>query len=97
MGDYYDYEEEEERERQEEEIQQLKDNADAQMREYYNNNPKAKASLNRTMLITFGVICAIILWDIHKRFLRVGLIATWIAVIGYGVIVGWNASLMMLV
>jgi hypothetical protein len=43
-----------------------------------------------------ALICAVILWDIHKRFLRVGMITSWIAVIGYSGIVIWNASLMTL-
>ncbi|MGD0794034.1 MAG: hypothetical protein ABR958_00370 [Dehalococcoidales bacterium] len=30
------------------------------------------------------------------RFPRVGIIASWIAVIGYAVIVAWNASLILL-
>jgi hypothetical protein len=43
-----------------------------------------------------ALVCAIILWDVHRRFRRVGLIAAWIAVVGYTGIVVWNASLMML-
>jgi len=46
---------------QEEEIQKIKDKADARMREYYNNNPKAKSNLNKIMMKTFGAICFIIL------------------------------------
>ncbi|MHB8105533.1 MAG: DUF5658 family protein [Dehalococcoidales bacterium] len=45
--------------------------------------------------IVGGVLCAVLLWDIHRRFPKVGLIATWIAVIGYGAIVLWNTSLVL--
>ena len=43
-----------------------------------------------------ALLCAFILWDIYKRFPRVAVIATWIAVAGYGVIVVWNSSLFFL-
>ena len=46
--------------------------------------------------IVGALVCAFILWDIHRRFPRVGVIASWIAVIGYAVIVTWNASLILL-
>jgi Domain of unknown function (DUF5658) len=46
--------------------------------------------------IVGAFICAVILWDVHRRFPRLGLIATWIAVIGCGAIVLWNASLVLL-
>jgi hypothetical protein len=46
--------------------------------------------------IVGALLCAFILWDVHRRFPRVGLIAAWIAVIGYAVIVMWNASLILL-
>ena len=44
-----------------------------------------------------ALLCAFILWDVHRRFPRVGIIATWIAVAGYAVIVRWNTSLILLV
>ena len=44
-----------------------------------------------------ALLCAFILWDVHRRFPRVGIIATWIAVAGYAVIVLWNTSLILLV
>jgi hypothetical protein len=44
-----------------------------------------------------AMLCAFILWDVHRRFPRVGRIATWIAVSGYAVIVIWNTSLILLV
>jgi hypothetical protein len=43
-----------------------------------------------------ALLCAFILWDIYRRFPRVAVIATWIAVTGYGVIVLWNTSLLLL-
>ena len=39
------------------------------------------------------LLCAVILWDIYKRFPRVALISTWCFVVFYGVIVIWNLSL----
>jgi hypothetical protein len=42
------------------------------------------------------LLCALILWDIYRRFPRVAVIAAWIAVIGYGIIVIWNTSLIFL-
>ena len=41
-------------------------------------------------------ICAIILWDVYRRFPKVGTIAAWVAVFGYGAIVIWNTSLILL-
>jgi hypothetical protein len=46
--------------------------------------------------IVGALLCAFILWDVYKRFPRVGVIATWIAVAGYGIIVVWNSSLFLL-
>jgi hypothetical protein len=43
-----------------------------------------------------ALLCAFILWDVHRRFPRVGRIAAWIAVSGYAVIVLWNTSLVLL-
>jgi len=43
-----------------------------------------------------ALLCAFILWDIYKRFPRVAVITTWIAVAGYGIIVVWNSSLFLL-
>lgn len=43
-----------------------------------------------------ALVCAFILWDIYKRFPRVAVIATWVAVAGYGIIVVWNSSLFLL-
>ena len=46
--------------------------------------------------IVGSLLCAFILWDIYKRFPRIAVITTWIAVVGYGVIVAWNSSLFLL-
>jgi hypothetical protein len=43
-----------------------------------------------------ALLCALILWDIYRRFSRLATIATWIAVVGYGVIVAWNISLFLI-
>ncbi len=43
-----------------------------------------------------ALLCALILWDVHRRFPRVGLIASYIAVTGYAVIVLWNTTLILL-
>jgi hypothetical protein len=40
-----------------------------------------------------ALLCALILWDVYRRFPRLASIVTWIAVAGYGVIVAWNMSL----
>jgi hypothetical protein len=47
--------------------------------------------------IVGALVCAIILWDVHRRFPRLGLIATWIAVTGCAAIVLWNASQVLLI
>ncbi len=46
--------------------------------------------------IAGALLCAFILWDVHRRFPRVAIISTWIGVIGYAVIVVWNTSLILL-
>jgi hypothetical protein len=43
--------------------------------------------------IVGSLFCAFVLWDIHKRHQKLAVVATWIAVIGYGAIVLWNSSL----
>ena len=43
-----------------------------------------------------ALLCAYILWDIYKRFPKVAIIATWIAVVGYGAIVLWNSSMFLI-
>ena len=44
-----------------------------------------------------AVLCACILWDVHRRFPRLGIIATSVAVGGYVLIVLWNVSIVLLV
>jgi len=39
------------------------------------------------------LLCAVILWDIYKRYPRVALLSTWCFVVFYGAIVIWNLSL----
>ncbi|MGD1120023.1 MAG: DUF5658 family protein [Dehalococcoidales bacterium] len=46
--------------------------------------------------IVGSLLCAFILWDVFKRFPRVGVIAAWVAVLAYGAIVIWNTSLILL-
>jgi hypothetical protein len=46
--------------------------------------------------IVGSLLCALILWDVYRRYPRVGTIAAWIAVIGYAAIVAWNAGLILL-
>jgi hypothetical protein len=47
--------------------------------------------------IVGALLCALILWDVYRHFPRVGIIATLIAVIGYGGIVVWNSSIFLMV
>ena len=47
--------------------------------------------------IVGALLCALILWDVYRHFPRVGVIAAWVAVIGYGGIVLWNSSLFLMV
>jgi hypothetical protein len=42
-----------------------------------------------------ALLVAFILWDIYRRFPKVAVVATWVAVIGYFGIVLWNASLFL--
>jgi hypothetical protein len=44
-----------------------------------------------------ALLCAFILWDIYRHFPKMAVITTWIAVVGYGVIVVWNTSLFLLI
>jgi hypothetical protein len=43
-----------------------------------------------------ALLCAFILWDVYRRYPKVAIIATWVAVAGYGIIVIWNTSLILL-
>ena len=40
-----------------------------------------------------ALLCAVILWDIYRRYPKVALISTSFFVVCYGVIVLWNLSL----
>jgi hypothetical protein len=46
--------------------------------------------------IVGAFLCALILWDVHRHYPKLGIIASWVAVIGYGIIVSWNAALILL-
>jgi hypothetical protein len=39
-----------------------------------------------------ALLCALILWDIYRRFPKLAVIATWCCVVIYGGIVLWNSS-----
>jgi hypothetical protein len=43
-----------------------------------------------------SLLCAFILWDVYGRLPRLAAAITWIAVGGYGIIVAWNMSLLLL-
>ncbi|HTY81226.1 MAG TPA: DUF5658 family protein [Dehalococcoidales bacterium] len=63
-------------------------------------NPILEPMVGRTgfmiIKIVGSLLCALILWDVWRRYPRVGTIAAWIAVIGYAAIVVWNAGLILL-
>jgi hypothetical protein len=40
------------------------------------------------------LLCALILWDIYRRYPRLALVSTSLFTIGYGVIVSWNLMLL---
>jgi hypothetical protein len=42
-----------------------------------------------------ALLCALILWDIHKRFPRLAKVATWCCVVFYGAVVIWNSSFLL--
>jgi hypothetical protein len=49
------------------------------------------------LLKIFGALfCALVLWDVYTRNHKIALVVTWIATIGYGVIVLWNGSLFLI-
>ncbi len=41
-------------------------------------------------------LCALMLWDIYRRYPKIATITTWIATGGYGIIVLWNTSLFII-
>lgn len=61
-------------------------------------NPFLVPIVGETRFIILKVVgvllCAFILWDIHRRFPRLALGVTWCSVISYGVITLWNLSLL---
>ena len=42
------------------------------------------------------LLCALILWDISRRYPKLALVTTSIFTVGYGVIVVWNLSLLVM-
>ena len=44
-----------------------------------------------------ALLCAFILWDVHRRYPRVAVISAWIGVAAYSAIIVWNTSLILLV
>ena len=60
-------------------------------------NPFLQPIVGKTGFIVLKVVgaflCALILWDIYRRYPRVALISTSCFVVCYGVIVLWNLSL----
>ena len=46
--------------------------------------------------IVGSLFCALVLWDIYTRNPKLATVAGWIAVVGYGLIVIWNAGLCFL-
>lgn len=49
------------------------------------------------LLKVFGALfCALVLWDVYTRQRKLAFTITWVAVIGYGVIVLWNTGLCLL-
>jgi len=64
------------------------------------SNPFLQPIVGETGFIILKIVgaflCALILWDVYRHFPRVGVIAAWVAVIGYGGIVVWNSSLFLI-
>jgi hypothetical protein len=46
--------------------------------------------------IVGSLFCALVLWDIYTRNQKLATVATWIAMVGYGLIVVWNTGLCFL-
>ncbi len=44
-----------------------------------------------------GLICALILWDIHRRYPRLALVATFCFAVIYAALVGWNLGIFFVV
>ena len=60
-------------------------------------NPFLQPIVGKTGFIVLKVVgaflCALILWDIYRRYSRLALISTSFFVVSYGAIVLWNLSL----
>ena len=65
----------------------------------HEGNPFLQHIVGETNFIVLKVVgallCALILWDIYKRLPKLALISTSCFVAVYGVIVGWNLSLLL--
>jgi hypothetical protein len=63
-------------------------------------NPFLQPIVGETAFIVLKILgallCAFILWDVYRHFPRVGIIAAWIAVLGYGGILLWNYSIFLM-
>ena len=63
-------------------------------------NPLLQPIVGETGFIVLKIVgallCALILWDIYRRYPRVALISTSCFVVCYGAIVLWNLSLTIL-
>jgi hypothetical protein len=46
--------------------------------------------------IAGAMLCALILWDVYKRYPRIGRIVTWCGVVFYSGIILWNSSFILL-
>jgi hypothetical protein len=42
-----------------------------------------------------ALLCALILWDIYRRFPKLAVIATWCFIAAYGAIMLWNSSILI--
>ena len=42
-----------------------------------------------------ALLCALILWDVYKRFPRIAIGATWCFVLAYGLVLAWNSSILI--
>jgi len=64
-------------------------------------NPLLEPLVGKTgfmiLKVVGALLCAFILWDVHRRYPRVAMISVWIAVVGYFAIVLWNTSLILLI
>ena len=63
-------------------------------------NPLLEKIVGQDIFIVLKVagalLCALILWDVYKRYPKLGRIATWCGVIFYGGVILWNSSFILL-